>query len=283
MDTLHEELDRSFGDGPPLAPIDSHLVAGRRALRRRRVVTGVAGLATAAVMATGWYAVSPSSPNGTGQLAIDRNVRDSNSQAATAPAPDPAAAPWQKKQLIRYVDGELQIRPGVVVKEHIKNPYGYESPGLSDALDVTWKGKRKWLLIERAPRAKGGSSSISTPDNGWANFAAYAADQVGGTGSGWPDTMRLTDGGQVVPIAGTLVIDRTDGVDFGLSFAPQGATTGAAIVTSDDQDERYFVVWRVLDGALDVLTTGPDDVGDRTLDELVADANAKYASGVGLR
>lgn len=40
MDRLLEQLDRSFGDGPPLPPVDSHVAAGRRALRRHRVASG---------------------------------------------------------------------------------------------------------------------------------------------------------------------------------------------------------------------------------------------------
>src|SRR5512139_400618 len=64
MDTLQEQLDRSFGDGPPLPPVGSHVAAGRRALRRRRAASGVTGLAAAAVLVTGGYAVWPGSPTG---------------------------------------------------------------------------------------------------------------------------------------------------------------------------------------------------------------------------
>ncbi|WP_110240553.1 hypothetical protein [Nocardioides gilvus] len=280
MDTLHEQLDRAIGDGPPLTPIDNHVRAGRRALRRRRAATGVAGLAATAVLATGWYAISPSTPSDSDRLAVD--PLSSNTPSASQSATAPAQAPWAERELIRYVDGELQVRPKVVVHEHIKNPYSYASPGLSDALDVTWKGKRQWLLINRDP-VSGGASSATTPDNGWASFAAYVSDQVSGTGSGWPDTMRITDQGEVVPTAGTQVFDRTDGLDFGPSFAPQGATSGAAIVSPAGEDGRYFVVWRVLDGAFDVLTLGPDEVADQTLDELVAYASVEYISGDGLR
>lgn len=281
MDTLHEELDRAIGDGPALTPIDDHVRAGRRALRRRRAATGVAGLAATAVMATGWYAISPSSPNDSDRLAVDPRTSDS-SGVAGSPSTAPSA-PWAERQLIRYVNGELEIRPKVVVHEHIKNPYGYEAPGLSDALDVTWKGERQWLLINKEPQAPGGASSATTAGNGWASFAAYVSDEVSGTGSGWPDTMRITEAGEVVPTAGTQVLDRTDGVDFGPSFAEAGATSGAAIVVPAGEDERYFVVWRVLEGAFDVLTTGPDHVADRTLDELVADASVEFTSGDGLR
>ena len=39
MDTLQEQLDRSFGDGPPLPTVASQVAAGRRALMRRRMAS----------------------------------------------------------------------------------------------------------------------------------------------------------------------------------------------------------------------------------------------------
>ena len=45
----------------------------------------------------------------------------------------------------------------------------------------------------------------------------------------------------------------------------------------------YFVVWRVIDGKLDVITTPPDDVTGATFQELLAYARSQYASGEGLR
>ena len=43
------------------------------------------------------------------------------------------------------------------------------------------------------------------------------------------------------------------------------------------------MVWRVIDGSLDVLTTGPDDIVGATFEELLAGARASYTSGEGLR
>ena len=287
MDALQVELDRSFGDGPPLASVDSRVVSGRRALRRRRRASGVAGLAATAVLVTGWYAVSPSSPTGAERLVVDPMHSDtpSASEATVDPSEDAIEAPWPKGVLIRYVIGELEVRPEVTVHEHIRNPYGYEPPGLSDALDVTWRGQRQWLIIEKRPQSRGGTSeSSSDPSNGWASFGDYVADQVSvDGGSVWPDTFRLDDPGQVVPTAGTSVVNRTDDPQLGASFAAQGATTGAAVVSVAGEEGNYFVVWRVIDGSLDVLTTGPDDIVGATFEELLAGARASYTSGEGLR
>lgn len=45
-----ERLDLGFGDGPAHRPLDARLTAGRRALRRRRAVSGVATLAVLAAV-----------------------------------------------------------------------------------------------------------------------------------------------------------------------------------------------------------------------------------------
>jgi hypothetical protein len=286
MDTLQHELDRSFGDGPPLPTIDSRVVAGRRALRRRRVASGVAGLAVAAVLGTSGYAVSAGSATDPDRLAgaPAPSATPSASEATDDPSTGPTEAPWPRGELIRYVDGELEVRTGVVVHEHLRNPYDFEPPSLSDALDVTWRGQRQWLMIEKRPMPLGTTVSSSTPSDGWPSFAAYVADQVDANGgNGSPDTFRLDDRGRVVPIAGTRVFNRTDDPQLGPEFAPPDATTGAAVVSVPGQEGSWFVVWRVIDGTLDVIATPPGDIVGATFDELLSGARARYASGEGLR
>ena len=278
---LIEELDRSFGDGPPLPPVEMRVTAGRRALVRRRVATGMAGVAAAAVLATGWYAVGDDDVRGTSGLATQPTPT-----AAEGPTTDASERPWQRGELVRYLDGALQVRPGVTVHEHLPNPFGYEAPALSDALDLTWKGQRRWVIVEREPGSRGTSESSSTPSNGWASFADYVADQVDVSvpgESGWPETFELDGSGRVVPTSGTEVFNRTDDPRLGPTFAPAGATTGAAVVTVKGDPNSYFVVWRVIDGTLDVITTPPRDVVGATFDELLSYARAQYASGEGLR
>ena len=64
---------------------------------------------------------------------------------------------------------------------------------------------------------------------------------------------------------------------------PSGTPTGAAIVQAAEDDVVYFVVWRVTDGELDVITTPPGDVMGATFEELLTYARAQYANGEGLR
>lgn len=276
---LREEIDRSFGDGPAHRPVELRVDAGRRALRRRRVAATAAALGVLAVLGIGYAAVSPG-PSGraAGEVAVDPTP-------SPAQDPSPTSEPWSQGETVRYSDdGELEIRPGVVVHEHLENPFALDPPDRSDALDLTFEGQRSWTILDLS----GGFMSVSSsePSNGWASFADYVADQADGeTGGddGWPDTFRLTDEGQVIPTAGTTVHQRTDDPQLGETFAPAGATTGAALVTVEGDEKSYFVVWRVVRGELDVITTPPNEVTGATFGQLLEYARSQYASGEGLR
>lgn len=268
MDTdIRHELDRSFGEGPAHPPVEVPLAAGRRALRRRRALVGAAA-AGVMVVAGASYAVagSGSAPD------ADRPI--------VAVEPSATPEPWQRAEIVRYTGDELEVRPGVTVHEHLPNPFDHAAPDLSDALDVTWRGQRIWVLTERL---EGRTSVAETGESpGWASFEAWVSDQVAQTGSGWDETMRLTDDGEVVAVPGATVLQRTDDPQLGETFAPPGATTGAAIVDLGG-GPTYFVVWRVIDGELDVIPTPPGDVVGATFEELLTYARGQYASGEGLR
>lgn len=275
---LRRDLDEAIGDGPAHRPVEDRLQAGRGALRRRRAAVGLASFGVVAVLGVG-FAVSAQGPHGRADGDVAADPRPSPTSES-----EPAAPAWKGNDPVRYRDGELQIRPGVVVHEHLQNPYGYRPPGLSDALDLTWRGQRMWIIAEQT---QGGSAlASSVPSNGWASFSDWVADQVGlatGDGGGWPDTLRLTPEGTVVASKGSEILQRSDDPRLGASFAPAGTPTGAAVVRAAEDDLAYFVVWRVLDGELDVITTPPRDVTGATFEEMLTAARAKYASGEGLR
>ena len=280
MSLLQRELERSFGGGPAHQPVEETLRAGRRALRRRRIGAAAGALAVVAALGTG-YAVSTAGPEPrtSGEVATDPTPTPSPTEDAT-----PTSERWEKAETVRYsAAGELQVRPGVVVHEHIENPYGYEPPKRSDALDITFEGRRIWTIVEL--KDGGFTFSGSVPSNGWASFGDYVADQAGAAsdGSGWPHTLRLTDQSKVVASEGSQILQRTDAPQLGDSFASPGTPTGAAVVRAAEDGVGYFVVWRVVDGALDVITTPPRDVVGATFQELLNYARGQYASGEGLR
>lgn len=266
---IREELDRSFGAGPAQPSLESQLAAGHRALRRRRAGLATAVAAAVVVVGGASYAVvaaGGAADTGGGQQHL---------------AEEPSAGPWQRGELLRYTDGELELRPGTTVHEHLENPFGYPAPDRSDALDLTVDGQRQWVLAELRDGKLGYTASV--PSNGWASFEAWVSDEVGHTGDGWPETVRLDADGRVVAAPGAEIVQRTDDPRLGGSFAPADAVTGAAVVEVGGRPPSYFVVWRVVDGELDVITTPPRDVVGATFDELLASARARYASGEGLR
>lgn len=278
---LQEEIERSFGDGPAHPPVEHRIAAGRRALLRRRLSTGAAVVGVVAALGVGYALAGPGTTGrADGPVAVDPTGSPSPTQQ-----PAPESRPWDNNLTARYTgDGELEVRPGVAVHEHLVNPYGWKAPKHSDALDLTWRGQRMWTIVELTDAGLSYTSSV--PSNGWASFADWVADQVGvatGGDHGWPTTLRLTDRGAVVAAAGSEVLQRTDDPRLGGSFAGPGTPTGAALVRVAARDQAYFVVWRVLDGRLDVITTPPRDVVGASFDEMLTHARAQYASGEGLR
>lgn len=284
---LDEQIERSFGVGPEHRPIEERIAAGRRALRRRRAAAAVASVGVVAVIGTAVAVALPGADDSsTGRMATTPSATTSASaeDPGETAEPTPSATPWQRNQLARYADdGTLEIRPGVQVNERIANPFGYDRPSRSVGLDVTWQGDRVWTIVEITPR--GASYGTSVPSNGWASFADWVADQSGSTvvNGGWPDTVVLDPDGQVVAASGAEIRQRTDDPQLGDDFAPPGTPTGAALVVVESSPPDYFVVWRVVDGELDVIVVPPQDVVGATFQELLAYARSQYASGEGLR
>ena len=275
---LDEQIERCFGTGPEHRPVEHRIAAGRRALRRHRATQALTAVGMVAVLGT------------TYALTLPGRDHDATGQLAVSPTPGPPSTtatagsqPWKRNLLARYADdGELEIRPGVVVHERIENPYGLAPPDRSDALDVTWRGRRVWTMVELQDDDLAYGTSV--PSNGWASFADYVADQVdanGGAGDGWPTNLTLTDGGRVVAAPGVEILQRTDDPRLGDSFSPAGTPTGAVLARVGEVS--YFEVWRVVDGELDEIFVAPRVVEGATFEELLAYARARYASGEGLR
>lgn len=280
---LTEELEAAIGHGPPLPDAADRVAAGRAALRRRRVVGTVAAASVLAVLGTAYAVTAPALQGRTSdEVPVAPSPTASPSPSPTGEAGIPLGT-WRGNTPVRYHDGELQIRPGAVVHERIENPFGFAPPRRSDAFDLTFRGYRAWAIVEYR---EGSSSYAATqPGNGWASFADWVADQVDDTEgtTGWPDTLRLADDGSVVASEGSEILQRTDDPRLGDTFAPPGTPTGAAVVRAGENGVGYFVVWRVVDGELDVITVPPRDVVGATFEQLLNYARGQYASGEGLR
>jgi hypothetical protein len=172
---LREEIEQSFGNGPAHRPIEDVLVAGRRGVRRRRTVTGLAtAVATIAVLGA-TYAVTAPGSGGNGSTPI-----------ATDPAPSSAPAVDEEgntfdlggdAEVTLTEDGELVLGPDVVVRQQVDNPMHVSPPEYSVGLDVAVDGERQWILLGSGPGSGWGVSQLA--DGGSpAEFEQWVADSA---------------------------------------------------------------------------------------------------------
>lgn len=271
---LQDELERSFGDGPPAPPVGVHLEAGRRALRRRRV--SVAALGTVLVLGAGYAAVAGIGPS-----------EPTTGEVVTEPSPSPTMRPsrgigWDQGP-VRYRDGVLEVHPSAVVHERIDNPFDYSAPRASAAFDLTFEGRRVWVIAQLVGGDPSYSSSV--PLDSRESFAEYVAAEVElttGGDDGWPVTLVLDDRGEVVASPGSEVLQRSDDPQLGAIFAAPDEPTGAAVVRAAEDGQGYFVIWRVVDGKLEVFTVPPADVVGATFPELLSYVRGKIARQEGI-
>lgn len=102
---ISEQLDDSFGDGPPSPTTTSALASGRAALRRRRALTGFStAVAVVAIAVTFSLTGGGGSPDAATEI---------------APAVLPSA---NGADVDLYVDGSLVKARGVIVLERVPNP-----------------------------------------------------------------------------------------------------------------------------------------------------------------
>lgn len=253
---LSSQLEKAIPEGPDLPDAGARLEAGRAALRRRRLALGAGVLAALLVPAIA-----------VGAALVDRA---SAPDVADPPRRGAGQALVQEDDPVGYDEfGKLRIASGVVVHERVRNPYGLAPPRRSDAFDFTYRGEREWAVL-RTTR-QGWTSATAGPGLGWLTFADFVADTVdpGPDARRWPDTIRLDDAGEVVADGGSEILERTDDPRLGDGFAPPGTPTGAALVRAARDGADYFVMWRVVDGELDVVHVPPRGVGDDTFAELV--------------
>jgi hypothetical protein len=127
-----------------------------------------------------------------------------------------------------------------------------------------------------APSAPGGAREIATapqPSGPTPDAVPRAGDDR------WRDALRLAGDGTVVPSPGSQVLQRTDDPRLGDAFAPPGTPTGAALVDPARSRDVSCLVWRVVDGELEVFRVPPGDVVGATFQELLAHVRGLYASG----
>lgn len=170
MDTdIRDELDRAFGEGPPIDDLDLLLDRGRAAVRRRRLA-GAASMALAAGVVVGVALVSTggsttSTPPGP---AVGPSTTATHPVVPDAIQPDVVPIIWDDRLAdglhslnpppVSYEsDGFVHVQPGVEILDTIAAPYGNDSAAVEFRID----GTTHWFAGALA--SDGNHLSKSTP------------------------------------------------------------------------------------------------------------------------
>ena len=304
MDTdIRDEIDRSFGEGPPLDDRGPLIARGHAAVRRRRLAEGGSVL----LVAAGVTVIAVLSTSGTTKSASPGPAGAPSSAVAPTPQPtpvvpdsEPDVVTVENDRLPRGIavvlepDGTVSVRPGVEVTQTIANPYHRKAPAISIALTYTWRGTTYWYssFVDE----NRGSSTSSQPVMTSMSFREWVHEQrpirAGSNGPGstdpgdWPgnpdlDLVGFIGGSQrLQPSAGVTIVEQRAHPDVPDSFAT--ADDRSAVAEVRLEGERYYVLARrTADGSPpDYIAVTAKD-GGATLDDFLELARERYAEGGG--
>lgn len=279
---IREELDRSFGEGPPHRDDGIVLEAGRRRLRRRRI-TSATGAALAAVVVLGGVALAANDTNDARGQQDPATTPTASSTPATrpyeqVPADDPALADGE--QVVLAPDGTLYVRDDVEVVAVVENPMDVAPPRHSVGVATSERGQETWWLLESYPR---GSSTSSEPARqSFPDLGMWLDDQVA-LQQGEPTLALVHFGpdGTLVGDDGVEILEQRAGVDLGPSFAGPGDPTAVAEVLW--RGDRWYVLARDLGAGPPEYFPTAASVSRPTLDGFLTYARESYDEGTGLR
>jgi hypothetical protein len=278
MDTqLRDDLDRCFGDGPPVDDTDRLLDRGRTALRRRRLVEGISALAVAAVVAAGALVTS-----GTGPGASPDHPPVASSPAAV-PAASVSFTVVTDPTVLETLPGQgnveltsshqLRVGPGVELRRVVIDPYDPAVYPASVALAYRYDGKTFWRLLYTHSDGSGSGTGMRAADDG--DLDAWLSDLVQHPSNSTASV--VVDPG--LPASDPVMV----GADAGLHVAPDvrivrivtnpfqrvAPSASTAMIYVRDGEAYWFVV-----SLSDTGSTGetvPANHGGQSFDEWVAD------------
>ena len=263
---VREQLEAGFAAEPAHRPIDERLEAGRRALRRRRVVSGSAALAVVAVLAGGYAVAGPGSqPRGTEPPAsAPSRTASAPPSLPASPVPDPTDGKWA-----RLVDGEVVLADGVTEVRRI------DAGGRKVGLELQLRDQTVWYLVTPS-----GSSSF-TAYVSFESLEDWVADQQQGQG-GRPPSKPFVDfgpDGTLRPMTDAVsIVEQRADPELPDNY-DAGVATAVAEVLVDGK--TYYVLAR--DPERPDYIAVPASIGGADLDAFLDYARQRYAGGEGLR
>lgn len=267
---LQARIEESIGEGPAHRPIEERLRAGQRALLRRRIGTGLAALATVAVIGGGFALTQ----GGDDTRADDTSVASDPSQTQGTGEIDPDKT-WNKPLVTYGPEGKLLLSdPDIEIVQQVDDPIRKAKVLASVGLEVELDGGRQWILLSRT--AKGVDASYDPPRPNYPKFQDWLDDQVALAMDLTPK-QYVTFGpeGDLVPAEGvTLLMEQQ--VDVGESFAPPGNAHLAHV--RDAEGQEWFILARNIGGGPEFLPNKASAEID-TPAKFLTMAEQQYADG----
>jgi hypothetical protein len=317
MDTdIRDEIESSFGDGPPLTGDDGLLSRAHGALLRRRLAESVAVVAVALVAVTGAGLLAGGDGPSVEPMPAGppTGATESKEPAATfppAPTSDgdgraPGAPVVRDPQLPAdtpvdaQVDG-LHVAPGVGIEELRDDPWQVRDDGdWSVAVAYTAPGgPLTWWVGYVGADGGGSSASIAAEYARGLGFDAWVAaqgegvrpgDDSSGEGTdppgGWPgmtdvELVRFVEGTErLEPVTGVTLVHQREHPDLPRSWADPGDRSAVAEV--ERAGTRYYVLARSTRGdAPPQYIAVRASEGGATLDDFLEFARERYGEGGG--
>lgn len=265
-------IDGAVGDGPAQhRPLEERLVAGRRALRRRRVATGVVTAVVAVGVGGTAWGVVPSEPSSGGPIVGPSDNR------ATRPDDSRAAS---QGDLVTWNETGWTVAPGWTVVDQVDNPVGYRPPKRSVGLELRNGSDQVFALA--TDDGDGGTSVNHIPVPAGTTLAEWLPAQVDNArqldGKPVARPVRFGTGETLVPVDGVTIIDQVPHPPLPANFASATDRTAAAWI--DDHGKERFVLVRELRGDVEII---PFTGSFANLDRFVRFAVQQYEGGAGLR
>jgi hypothetical protein len=270
-----ELIDSSFGDGPGHPPMTDRLVAGRRALRVRRVVMGAAtAVAVTVVGGTAWATFPSDTSTGT-------PVVDNRDRQVHHPDGDTQVSTTSGELLVRWDGSQWQVEPGWTVITRIDNPMEYEPPKRSVAMELrSPSDEHEFALATYDGPSSSGVTHMPIPPGTtleeWIPAQVDNLRQLDGEPA--PEPVRFGQGETLVPAEGVTILDEVPHPDLPANFAAPDDRTAAASIEVNGKER--FVLVRELGRREEII---PFTGSFASLEKFLQYAQQQYAGGGGIR
>ncbi len=307
---LRDQLDGSFGDGPPLLPPVDRLAPGRTALRRRRRA-GAAGSAVvvAAVLAAsvavlgpgddGPRSVDPVTPAPSLSTPDEGDIDEAQLEAELDALAQQAREKAERRRKARLVsnqfpaslddvDGSLIVQDGWRVTQRVEEPVGYQPPEKSLGVVVTDGERTRWMLLSLTqvfdgndnpiPGEVSPGASADDPGVGYSRYEDWLASMVAISGGPRDVLVTVTADDEVLAGPGCTLVD--------VKQIPvvEGYTSPGDRVARVRRDGRlWFVVVRGHGSGAETIPVDGDVLPESTLNALLAYLAQQTESGEGVR